>query len=159
MSKEALATDDQAVHSGTWRLVEKPNTKGAHPDFPELEYFHIESTDNSRPYGHALSIAGYMRRSDARLMVMAPELLALAEQYASECASCNGEGYVLHMGTCERCDCLDCADIRAVIAKAGGRLPNDEREPPEPDGESYRGGEWAAAQAEESARVQRELKR
>jgi hypothetical protein len=32
------------------------------------------------------------------------------------------------------------------------------REPPEPDGECYRGGEAASALAEEQARIQRELK-
>jgi hypothetical protein len=33
------------------------------------------------------------------------------------------------------------------------------REPPDPDGECYRGNEWANAQSHESARIQRELKR
>jgi hypothetical protein len=33
-----------------------------------------------------------------------------------------------------------------------------DREPPEPDGECYRGGEAASALAEEQARIQRELK-
>jgi hypothetical protein len=32
-------------------------------------------------------------------------------------------------------------------------------EPPEPDGEAYRGGEYAASVAESQARIQRELKR
>lgn len=35
----------------------------------------------------------------------------------------------------------------------------EDREPPEPDGECYRGGEAASALAEEQARIQRELKR
>jgi hypothetical protein len=34
----------------------------------------------------------------------------------------------------------------------------DNREPPDPDGEDYRGGEAAAALAESQARIQRELK-
>jgi len=33
-----------------------------------------------------------------------------------------------------------------------------DREPPEPDGEAYRGTEYASALAEEQARIQRELK-
>lgn len=33
-----------------------------------------------------------------------------------------------------------------------------DREPPEPDGECYRGGEAESAMAEEQARIQRELK-
>jgi hypothetical protein len=36
--------------------------------------------------------------------------------------------------------------------------PDDDREPPEPDGECFRGGEAEAFQAEEQARIQRELK-
>lgn len=38
-------------------------------------------------------------------------------------------------------------------------LPPKDYEPPEPDGESFRGGEAAGALAEEQARIQRELKR
>ncbi len=34
----------------------------------------------------------------------------------------------------------------------------DNREPPDPDGEAFRGGEAAAYQAEQMARIQRELK-
>jgi hypothetical protein len=64
--------------------------------------------------------------ANARLMAAAPEMLALLKQYASECATCGG---------CGECDlpvdgsedelesvaCIDCADIRVVIAKAEGR--------------------------------------
>lgn len=59
-----------------------------------------------------------------------PELLELARRYAGECAECSGTG-VRHGtiggdGYGDRCaaiadveyDCEDCADIRAVIAKA-----------------------------------------
>jgi hypothetical protein len=35
---------------------------------------------------------------------------------------------------------------------------DDNDEPPEPDGECYRGSEYASALAEEQARIQRELK-
>ena len=37
-------------------------------------------------------------------------------------------------------------------------IKRDNREPPEPDGEAFRGGEAAAFRAEEQARIQRELK-
>ena len=62
--------------------------------------------------------------SDARLIAAAPELLALAKQYAGECGMCGGtgretvfapDGYPSHS-----VDCEDCAGIRAVIAKATG---------------------------------------
>lgn len=56
------------------------------------------------------------------------DLLALAKQYASECAECNGTGRVQVATDCiggevvpvtQGCD--ECADIRAAIAKAEGR--------------------------------------
>lgn len=53
----------------------------------------------------------------ARLIAAAPDLLALAKQYASECSECGGTGKCLDDSSCE-----DCADIRAVIAKAGPRV-------------------------------------
>jgi len=71
--------------------------------------------------------------ADARLIAAAPELLALARSYASECAECNGtgtrHGTIGGDGYGDRCaaladveyDCEDCAEIRAVIAKAVGK--------------------------------------
>ena len=64
--------------------------------------------------------------ADMALIVTAPDLLALAKRYASECAECGGDG-VLHADSSAYpdmkagADCPDCADIRAVIAKAEGR--------------------------------------
>jgi len=55
--------------------------------------------------------------ADARLIAAAPELLALAKQYASECASCGVNAAWLENGK----PCEECADIRAVINKAEGR--------------------------------------
>jgi hypothetical protein len=46
-------------------------------------------------------------------------------------------------------DLVDCEECIAL-------MPPDE--PPDPDGECYRGSEYASALAEEQARVQRELK-
>lgn len=71
------------------------------------------------------SISGYIEREAISLVSAAPDLLALAEKYASECAECGGEGLVTlhtHQGgidiDAEDQPCRDCADIRAVIAKA-----------------------------------------
>lgn len=67
--------------------------------------------------------------ANARLGAAAPELLALAKKYASECAECGGRGFNTQAGepftpeasNNEVIPCDDCADIRAVIAKAEGR--------------------------------------
>lgn len=66
------------------------------------------------------------RKANALLIAAAPELLALAKQYAEECATCGGFGEcdLPVEGTddeLESVPCIDCADIRAVIAKAEGR--------------------------------------
>lgn len=49
----------------------------------------------------------------------APDLLALAHQYAAECGECAGLGYSLGR-TAEHVDCPDCVGIRSVILKAEG---------------------------------------
>jgi len=76
---------------------------------------------------HGFHLSGYIHESDARLMAAAPDLLALARQYASECGECDGSGLVtVHIPGNEGVPaidyddqpCPDCADIRAVIAKA-----------------------------------------
>jgi hypothetical protein len=72
--------------------------------------------------------------ANAHLIAAAPDLLALAKQYASECAGCGGKGTRTISyggdGYGNRCaarvdaddqPCPDCADIRAVIDKAEGR--------------------------------------
>jgi len=65
--------------------------------------------------------------ANARLIAVAPDLLALAKQYASECGDCGGTGVAL-VATCDQSKdfgavpqqvpCDVCADIRAVINKA-----------------------------------------
>lgn len=72
-------------------------------------------------------------RQDANsyLIAAAPSLLAFAKQYASECAACSGRGFtfgddgISGRGPDDmeptRYACEDCADIRAVIAKAEGK--------------------------------------
>jgi len=59
--------------------------------------------------------------ADMVLIAAAPDLLALAKQYASECSGCDGKGEWLGPDL-HREPCQDCADIRAVIAKAEGRV-------------------------------------
>lgn len=66
--------------------------------------------------------------ANAHLIAAAPELLALVQRYASECAECGGKGwYYVGEGVSgsgpddiepEQAHCPECADIRAVIAKA-----------------------------------------
>ena len=64
-----------------------------------------------------------MSAADARLIAAAPDLLALAKRYASECAECDGDGRILvtfNDREAEYDPCEACADIRAAIAKAEG---------------------------------------
>jgi hypothetical protein len=64
----------------------------------------------------------------------------------TDCRFCGvRDGYACVSG----CDCPDCVE-RAER--------EDNYEPPEPDGEAFRGGEAAAYEAETQARIQRELK-
>ena len=68
-----------------------------------------------------IAITNLARKSvaDARLIACAPDLLAMVERYASECAECDGKGtWVgpdLHTEPCDTC-----ADLRALIARAKG---------------------------------------
>lgn len=57
--------------------------------------------------------------ANARLMAAAPELLVIAQECAEACAECNGTG-VPEFGDDAGKSCPDCADVRAVIAKATG---------------------------------------
>ena len=61
-------------------------------------------------------IVGAPLASNSTLVSVTPDLLALAHQYASECAECDGTRVC---GDEE--PCTDCADIWAVIDKAEGR--------------------------------------
>ena len=62
--------------------------------------------------------------ANARLIAAAPELLAVAKRYASECGMCGGTGRRMALGTdgseTHTVDCTACRDIRAAIAKAEG---------------------------------------
>lgn len=59
--------------------------------------------------------------ADMALIAAAPDLLALAKQYLSECSSCDGTGEI-GWSEAEASPCPDCEDIRAVINKAEGRV-------------------------------------
>lgn len=83
--------------------------------------------------GIAISGGGYViagvrgdrefSESNARLIAAAPDLYALAQRYASECAECAGTGEI-RIGHHDRADtvtpCHACADIHAVLAKVEG---------------------------------------
>lgn len=72
-------------------------------------------------------VSGWVRPNAAALLKAAPGLLALARKYASECAECGGTGLLtiktwpggIEVDNDDQ-SCADCADIRAVIAKATG---------------------------------------
>ncbi len=58
-------------------------------------------------------------QANTHLICAAPDLLALAKRYASECSGCDGQGNS-KLSALHPEECQDCADIRAVIAKAEG---------------------------------------
>jgi hypothetical protein len=96
-----------------------------HPDAPHLAYM-------SMLVGESGSFSGYVPHGVPALIEASPELLALARQYASECAECDGAGLVTittYPGGIEVDNddqpCPACTDIRAVIAKAT-HVPADE---------------------------------
>ena len=60
--------------------------------------------------------------TDGDLIAAAPDLLALARQYAKECSECAGKGKRALGLSGYKEDCPDCADIRAIINKAEGRV-------------------------------------
>jgi hypothetical protein len=89
------------------------------------------------PRGRAITTVHYLRGdtpegkrvnaeagANACLIAAAPDLLALAKQYAGECAECEGTGtarYDCGGDALIPTDCNACADIRAAIDKAEGR--------------------------------------
>ena len=61
--------------------------------------------------------------ANAHLIASAPDLLALAKRYASECTQCHGRGEITiasNFRGIESHPCGGCADIRKIIAKAEG---------------------------------------
>ena len=63
--------------------------------------------------------------ANLRLLDAAPDLLALAHQYAEECAECGGTALIWARPAdpqdTKKLPCPQCADIWAVIDKAEGR--------------------------------------
>ena len=64
---------------------------------------------------------------NARLITAAPDLLAIAREYADSCLDCSGSGTVQRYDTddsdcavTEFVDCPECAHVRAVIAAVEG---------------------------------------
>lgn len=86
-------------------------------------YLNVIVSVNAADVGH---LSGWVRPEVAALVKAAPDLLALARQYASECCACNGSGLVTihdYDGNGSDADdqmCGDCEDIRQVLAKATG---------------------------------------
>lgn len=81
---------------GPWKAHEYESPRG---------YYFVKSETTTEKIAGGQSMDC---EANAKLIAAAPELLELARQYASECAECGGDG-----GSCP-----ECADIRAVIAKA-----------------------------------------
>jgi DnaJ-class molecular chaperone len=83
-------------------------------------------------YGHHDKDGQYSLEPNLKLIAASPDLLALAIQYASECAECDGTGIVSRQiggdGYGDRCagvadveaPCPDCEDIRKVLRKVAG---------------------------------------
>jgi hypothetical protein len=111
---------------GEWKVYND------HPTAPDIHYVR---TDPVLYHGEvAVIFAHDNARADAHLISAAPALLALAKQYASECATCKGTGVVTRQyggdGYGDRCaaladaddqPCQDCEGIREVISKAEGK--------------------------------------
>lgn len=102
---------------GEWKVyTDHPDERGIHyvRTSPSLYHGEVAVLFGSNDHAHA----------DAHLIAAAKDLLALARQYASECAGCTGEGTWVRVtniaGPAIREPCADCADIRKIIAKATG---------------------------------------
>lgn len=73
------------------------------------------------------SVGAPTRTANARLIAAAPDLLAIAREYADSCLDCSGSGTVQRYDTddsdcavTEFVDCPECAHVRAVIAAVEG---------------------------------------
>ncbi|MDB6104092.1 MAG: hypothetical protein JWO52_4091 [Gammaproteobacteria bacterium] len=103
-----------------------------HPTEPGIHYIR---TSPALYHGEvAVIYSDEKADANARLIAAAPDLLALAHQYASECSNCGGKGVVTRQyggdGYGDRCaaladaddqPCDECEDIRKVIDAAEGR--------------------------------------
>lgn len=92
----------------------------------------VTSAPLSQPRGGEITSVVYGPLSgtpegNARLIAAAPELLAIAREYADSCLDCSGSGTVQRYDTddsdcavTEFVDCPECAHVRAVIAAVEG---------------------------------------
>jgi hypothetical protein len=99
-----MATDLPAHSPGPWEL----NQDWLPPEHPDWRAIYLDRA-------HCIQVSGHIGEANARLIIAAPDLLTLAKKYASECGAC------LDGKDSKDEDCVECAEIRAVIAKAEGR--------------------------------------
>ena len=114
--------------SGPWEAVE-PMGKGYLKIIGGIDG---DAYDDGRPRFTSTHVCDVIDNEDeapnAALIAAAPDLLALAKQYASECADCGGTGryqYTFPLPSMAMAQvgepCAACDDIRAVISKAEGK--------------------------------------
>lgn len=107
MSDPRLQATD-LVSPGPWELDwHSVPSAGPHVDFPDLHYVNIRSAGYFEAAPHGLSLTGYVRPADARLMVAAPDML-------------NALKFVRRLWA-EDDSCAEIAAIDRAIAKAEGR--------------------------------------
>ena len=124
-----MTTEKRSRHTpGPWYFVEEGRTDfGSNKGMP-LTVADVKGRDDlANVYSRDDATVAVSREeaiANARLIAAAPDLLALAKKYASECSECDGEGRVLvtfNDREAEYDPCDACTDIRAVIEKAEGR--------------------------------------
>jgi hypothetical protein len=114
---------------GPWLLNWNIAGGGQHEDYPELYYVNIHSANYLDVAPHGLSLTGYVRPADARLIAAAPELLEalkrLARAYVSTMES--GRDRIVALGgDCDPVDVMERGDpylriAKEAIAKAEGQ--------------------------------------
>ena len=129
-----MSAEKVAFTPGPWVAKESEHGEYPHVYRPEridkegLKYWaesiclvYANDADDDRVH-HPIASA------NARLIASAPDLLALAKRYASECGTCGGTGVKLvwaanadHNDAWDHSEpCAACADIRLVVEKAEG---------------------------------------
>lgn len=109
---------------GPWAVCQNPPNSQWHAGITIGE----ASPGGRRICDLALLATAEVNAANGALIEAAPDLLALAHQYADECAHCGGTSRVWINPTNDPQDdvdhpCPECADIWAVIEKAEGVSP------------------------------------